>query len=270
MTDGKIRIVAAIALTGLSVFAQAAPKEADDAVAKEQVVSGSISGSNKSAGIPRRTVAGVKQVVPSVAYPKVYRFLVIEAMKSFQARDFRGAIAFADKADAILPPTTYTLNVRGAVAIEQLRFEEGKDFCMRALKLDEDFFPARFNLCEIPFNQRDYKLARSGFMVLYNETDRDDPTIELIVYRIFLTYLLDGDIIHAHDWLEKIPFPSQTPAYQYANAALDRKDGRIAEWREWLQSAEFIWPEIKRVNFADVLIHLGWLKDDLAPNDDGR
>ena len=43
--------------------------------------------------------------------------------------------------------------VRGAVAIEKGQFEEGLKFCQQALKLDPKFFPARFNICEIPFQQ---------------------------------------------------------------------------------------------------------------------
>lgn len=233
---------------------------------KEEALSGSISGTKKAVAVAR-IAPKTEEAPPDTIYPREYRYLVAEAMKSFQARDYRGAIVFTDRADAIFPPTCYTINIRGAVAIEQRRFDEGRDLCLRALKLQPGFFPARFNLCEVPFIQGDYKLARSGFMVLYNETAKDDPTIELLTYRIFLTYLLEADTVHAQDWLEKIPFPSQTAAYQYAHAAWERKHGRMTQWHEWLQSAEFIWPEIKRANFVDVLVHLGWLKDSLAPND---
>ena len=195
-------------------------------------------------------------------FPTQYLLYVAEAMKSFQARDFDGAMSYADRADLLVPPTVWTLNVRGAVAIEQLKFEEGKKFCTDALKMEPDFFPAKFNLCEIPFLQKKYDEARAGWLQLYKHTASDDPTVELLVYRIFMTYLLENDMAHAKEWKEKLPFPSQTPAYQYANAAWERQNGNTKKWEEWIQSAEFIWPLSKRSSFADVLLQLKWLTTD--------
>ena len=60
--------------------------------------------------------------------------------------------------------------------------------------------------------------------------------------------------------MEKIPFPSQTPAYQYAHAAWSRQKGDLAKWDDWLRSAAYVWPEVKRSEFTDVLFQLGWLK----------
>ena len=203
------------------------------------------------------------QLAPARAnFPSQYLLYVAEAMKSFQARDFAGALSYADRADALLPPTVWTLNVRGAVAIEQLKFDEGEKYCLDALKMEPGFFPAKFNLCEIPFLQKKYHDARKGWQALYNSTAPDDPTVELLVYRIFLTYLLESDMVRAKEWLEKLPFPSQTPAYQYAHAAWERQNGNLTKFEEWIESAEFIWPLSKRASFADVLLQLNWLKKE--------
>ena len=195
-----------------------------------------------------------------------YLLYVAEAMKSFQARDFAGALSYADRADALVPPSVWTLNVRGAVAIEQLKFEEGEKYCLQALKMDPSFFPAKFNLCEIPFLQKRYAAARAGWEVLYAHTAADDPTIELLVYRIYLTYLLEANMRAAKEWLEKLPFPSQTPAYQYAHAAWERQNGNEKKWQEWIESADFIWPISKRASFSDVLYQLKWLGQDGSPS----
>jgi tetratricopeptide (TPR) repeat protein len=202
---------------------------------------------------------------PSTAnFPSQYLLFVAEAMKSFQARDFEGAIAYADRADALLPPTVWTINVRGAVAIERLQFADGEKFCMEALKLDPSFFPAKFNLAEIPFLQGKYPEARKRWETLYDRIAHDDPTGELLIYRIFLTFLLERDMAAARSWLDKLPFPSQTPAYQYAHAAWERQNGDIKKWQEWIDSAEFIWPLSKRSSFSDVLLQLKWLQKDAA------
>lgn len=194
------------------------------------------------------------------SFPSRYQFLLIEGMKRFQIRDFKGAMEYVDKADEILPPTSWSLNIRGAIAIELHDFERGLKYCKDSLKLDPGFFPAKFNICEIPFLQGQYADARRLWSELYSGMKSGDPSNELVIYRIFLTFLLEKDMHQAEDWLEKLPFPSQTPAYQYAHAAWARQQGDLAKWDEWLRSAAYIWPEMKRAEFVDVLIQLGWMK----------
>ena len=211
--------------------------------------------------------------VPHQQYPKEYQLLVVESIKSFQARDYKGAIAFVDKADAMLPPTIWTLNTRGAVAIEAHEFAEGLKYCEQALKLDPSFLPAKFNLCEIPFLQGKYADARTLWMKLLETIPgtglggKGDGTSELLNYRVFLTYILEKDLGNAKIWKEKIPFPSQTPAHQYVNAVWERQNGNMDGWNEWLRNAEFVWPRIQRANFVDVLIQLEWMKaSDIGGN----
>ncbi len=192
--------------------------------------------------------------------PSRYQFLLTEAMRRFQLRDFKGATDYADRADQVLPPTVWSLNVRGAIAIEQRDFDLGYKFCSDALKLEPGFFPARFNICEIPFLQGKYAEARGLWLKVFAAVRPGEPTAELVTYRIFLTYLLENDFDHASEWMEKIPFPSQTPAYQYAHAAWARQKGDLAKWDDWIRSAAYVWPEAKRSEYTDVLFQLGWLK----------
>jgi tetratricopeptide (TPR) repeat protein len=194
--------------------------------------------------------------------PSRYQFLLNEAMRRFQLRDFKGALDYVDRADEILPPTSWSLNVRGAVAIEQRDFDRGFRYCTDALKVDPDFLPAKFNLCEIPFLRGKFADARRLWGQLFSLLKPGDSMSELLIYRIYLTFLLEKDFDHAKEWLDKLPFPSQTPAYQYAHAAWARQEGDLAKWNEWLRSAAFIWPESKRGQFVDVLIQLGWMKQE--------
>ena len=194
------------------------------------------------------------------AFPSRYQFLLTEAMRRFQLRDFKGATDYVDRADEVLPPTAWSLNVRGAIAIEQHDFDRGYKYCSDALKLDPGFFPAKFNISEIPFLEGKYAEARVLWTKVLATLRAGDSTVELVTYRIFLTYLLENNFDRAKEWLEKIPFPSQTPAYQYANAAWARQKGDLAKWDDWIRSASYIWPEAKRSEYMDVLVQLGWLK----------
>ncbi len=74
-------------------------------------------------------------------YPPAYINALRDAMRSFSERDFPTAIALVDKADTLHTPTSMSLNVRGAIAIEEHRFEQGRALCIEALKQDPHFFP---------------------------------------------------------------------------------------------------------------------------------
>jgi len=213
----------------------------------------------KDAGGPRSELSS-RSPLKLNSMPSRYQFLLNEAIRRFQVRDFKGALDYVDRADEILPPTSWSLNARGAVAIEQRDFDRGFKYCTDALKVDPDFMPAKFNLCEIPFLQGNYADARRLWGQLFSMIRPGDSRSELLTYRIYLTFLLERDFGHAKEWLDKLPFPSQTPAYQYAHAAWARQNGDLAKWDEWLRSAAFIWPESKRGEFVDVLIQLGWMK----------
>lgn len=195
-----------------------------------------------------------------------YRNLVIEALARFQSRDFTGALKLTDRADQMQLPNVWTLNIRGAVAIERREYEEGARYCRAALEIDPNFFPAKFNLCEIPFLQGRYAEAREMWQHLLDHhpvnglRKQEDDVQELLGYRIFLCYLLAKDKTNAKIWLDKLPTPSTTPAYFYANAVWERHEGRMEKWNEWIRHAEYVWPENQRANFIDVLIQLQWMK----------
>lgn len=189
------------------------------------------------------------------SYPPIYLNLIRDAMRAFAARDFEAAISLVDKADGIFQVSPVALNVRGAVAIEQRKFEEGRTFCDKALKLDANFFPSRFNLCEIPFVQGQYPEARAMFEKLLEAYPKND----LLKFRIFLTYLLEKNDTVAAEQLEKLPFLSDTPVYYYANASWAFAHGKQEEAKTWLSRGYDVFPPARHMNFIDVFYDLGWM-----------
>lgn len=189
-------------------------------------------------------------------YPPAYVEVMRSAIRAFLARDFPGAVKKLQQADKMFPDTIYALNMRGAIAIEQKQLEEGARYCREALQKDPKFFPARFNLAEIPFVQRKYPEARKMFEELLEE-DRDN---ELLQYRVFMTYLLEGNDEAAKKALDAIKFPSNTASYYYANAAWEFAHGNEEKARGWVRSGDWVFPPSRNTNFSDVLYDLGWLK----------
>lgn len=189
------------------------------------------------------------------SYPPIYLGYIRDAMRAFAARDFESAIALVNKADGNFQVTPVALNVRGAVAIEQRKFAEGRDLCDKALKLDSNFFPARFNLCEIPFVQGQYAEARAMFEKLLEVYPKND----LLKFRIYLTHLLEKNEAVAAEQLEKMPFLSDTPVFYYANAAWAFAHGKPDEAKKWLSRGYDVFPPPRHMNFIDVFYDLGWM-----------
>ncbi len=188
--------------------------------------------------------------------PPAYIATLKGAMSSFAARDFKTAIALVDKAEGLYQPSAMTVNVRAAVAIEEKKFDEGREFCLKALQLDPKFFPALFNLAEIPFMQGKYAEARLAYEKLLD----DEASADLIKFRLYLTYLLEKDDERAKVQLDKIPLLNDTPIYFFAFAAWEFAHGDEKKAQSYLNSAETVFPKTKLSNFADVFYDIGWLK----------
>jgi tetratricopeptide (TPR) repeat protein len=197
---------------------------------------------------------------PLAGSPPSYREAMIGAMRSFTSRDFATARAMVEKADTSFQQTPVSLNILGAISIEERKFDEGRDFCLKALKIDPKFFPARFNLAEIPFVQAKYSEARA----MFEQLQEDEPKDDLLKFRIFLTHLLDKNEAEAKEHLDAIPLINETPISFYANAAWHFAYGNEKDARDWIASGLRTFPPARHINFIEVFYDLGWLKRGAA------
>jgi tetratricopeptide (TPR) repeat protein len=194
--------------------------------------------------------------------PPAYRDALIGAMRSFTLREFEKAREQVQKADSSWQQTPVSLNILGAIEIEQKNFDEGRKLCLAALNKDPRFFPARFNLAEIPFVQGKYAEARATFLKL----QEDEPDDDLLKFRIFLTYLLEKNDTEAKRQLDNIPLINDSPISFYANAAWEFAHGEERKGKDWIASGARTFPPIKHINFIEVFYDLGWLQR--APKQD--
>ena len=188
--------------------------------------------------------------------PPDYIKTVQSAMRAFASRDFKTALVLVDKSEGMYQPTAMTVNVRAAIAIEDKKFDEGKEYCLKALQLDPKFFPALFNLAEIPFMQGKYAEARLAYEKLLD----DESSADLIKFRLYLTYLLEKNDEVAKQLLDKIPLLNDSPIYFYGYAAWEFAHGDEKKAQSYLNSAETVFPKAKLGNFLDVFYDIGWLK----------
>jgi tetratricopeptide (TPR) repeat protein len=195
------------------------------------------------------------------SYPPEYRAGLVEMAKAFGVRDFPATLEAIDKLEKMAPPNAHTVNTRAAVMIEQHNYEEGRRLCQEALKLDPKYYPAKFNLGEIPLMEGKYPEARAIFQTLLNANPRD----ELSEFRIFLTFLLEKNDAAAREILGRMRFPSDTPAFYYANAAWEFTHGNAAEGKAWVDRGNWVFGKEKAQNFAESLIQQGWIEREAPP-----
>ncbi len=185
-----------------------------------------------------------------------------QAQQAMQERDFANAQKLAEEADIAQPNQTAILNLRGEIALEQKSYDEAEGFFKRALKVDGKFREAQFNLAEVPFRKKDYPAARTRFEGLMKATPGGDKNqaAQLIRFKIYLTYLLEGKDARAQKLMEQFQFTGDTPALYYAQAAWEFKHDNATKANDWVTSARKIYPLALNTVFASGFYDLGWLQ----------
>jgi len=189
-----------------------------------------------------------------------------QALQAYEQRDFDSAARLAEQADTAEPNQAQILNLRGAILLEQQKYDEAEGFFKEALKVDPKFREAQFNLADVPFRNKDYAKARDRFQALLKQTPGGDKNqaAQLINFRIFLTYLLEGKDSRAQKLMEQFQFSGDTPALYYAEAAWEFKHDNTDKANDWITSARKIYPSASNAVYAAGFYDLGWLKNAIA------
>lgn len=185
-----------------------------------------------------------------------YLRLLRDAGVEFQNRNLDSALKILDQADAIKLDTPVALNLRGAVHTEKKEFEKADELFKKALAAAPDYFAAEFNRGEILFMQKKYPEARAHFEKML-EKYKDN---ELLQYKICLAYLQEDNLEKAVEWKDKIKFPSDSPAYYFAHAALSFDRGDEADAVQWIASSERIFGPENILLFLESLVDLGYVE----------
>src|SRR5437016_11033095 len=189
-----------------------------------------------------------------------------QGLQAYEQRDFDSAARLAEQADTAEPNQPQVLNLRGAILLEQQKYDEAERFFKQALTADPKFREAQFNLADVPFRNKDYAEARDRFQALLKQTPGGDKNqaAQLINFRIFLTYLLEGKDSRAQKLMEQFQFSGDTPALYYAEAAWEFKHDNADKANDWITSARKIYPSASNAQYAAGFYDLGWLKNAMV------
>ncbi len=164
------------------------------------------------------------------------KVLIQGALADFDGKKFDDALEKLKKVDAAMPEDPFILNLLGAAYTKKKEFAPAEDCFKRALAKQPDFFPAKFNIGELLFLQRRYAEALEYFEAM----QKTDPRNELLQFKVFLCELQLGDKEAATKTLKSIKYPGETPAWYYAQAAWESKNGNNAKAIEYVKGAKYI------------------------------
>ncbi len=189
-----------------------------------------------------------------------------QAEQALQQRDMTAARKLIDEADAADANQPAVINLRGEILLEQKEFDQAETEFRKAIKIDPKFRDAQYNLAQIPFKKKEYTKARERFESLFSTTSGvdKDRAAQLIKFKVYLTYLLEGKDSRAQKMMEQFQFTGDTPALYYAQAAWEFKHGNATKANDWVTSARKIYSSALNGVFSDSFFDLGWLQTPTA------
>ena len=185
-----------------------------------------------------------------------------EAQQALQQHDFENARKYVEESDAADPNQAATSNLRGEILMEQKDYAGAEAAFKKALKINPKFNEAQYNLAQIPFKEKDYAAARERFDTLLKQTPGGDKNqaAQILKYKIFMTYLLEGKDSRAQKLMEQFQFTGDTPALYYAQAAWEFQHNNPDKASDWVTSAKKIYSPALNGVFADAFYDLGWMQ----------
>jgi tetratricopeptide (TPR) repeat protein len=198
----------------------------------------------------------------------------LEAMydKAFQAFDnarYDEALKALDAIDAKQPDLAESLNLRGVVYMRQGKYDKAEVALRKALSLEPKFWNASFNLAEIPFLKKDWAEARNRFEALIagDNQGMQPETVQLIQYKILLTFVLQGRE-NTVDWiLNKFEQAKDSPALYFSNAAIAFQHGNQKEAKDWISAADKRFSSSLNKLYSESFYEVGWMQ---KPAGEGR
>jgi len=161
-------------------------------------------------------------------------------------------------ANAVLqaePQNMFALSLRGNINTEKKLWDLAVKDYQAILQIDGKNSPAKFNLAEIKFRQKDYDGARPGFLDLGKDPDLGD----LASYKVFLCDLFGNHEDVASKEFDAFNQVGGNASYYFANAAWDLYHHKPDDAMGWLNSAVRIYAPAKVNLYTSSLRDLGYL-----------
>ena len=198
------------------------------------------------------------------AAPPYVGSLLEAAQTDYQNGRLDSALAKLDQRDKTKKESAEALDLRGAIALEQGNFDAARQAFTEAHQREPDLFAPRLHLGDLAFRAKKYREARAIYEQLLRETNVLISN-ERTRYGLLLIALATRDEAAAQTALAKIKFPTQSPAYYFAQAAFEFARGHNGAAQKWIATAREIFAPPLLAWFARPFYDLGWEKTKPPP-----
>lgn len=144
--------------------------------------------------------------------------------------------------------------------MEQQKFDAAKEAFELGHTTSPEIFAPRLHLGDLFMRQKKFAEARAQYRQLIKETDIQLSN-ERLRFAVLLTYLGEKDEENAKAALDGIKFPTEGPAYYYAQAAWAFAHDKKSDGRSWADKGHDFHSEDVTAWFALHLYGMGWLKN---------
>lgn len=174
-------------------------------------------------------------------------------IETYDKGDYKAVIAKLDALAEGQAPDPLLLNLYGSVHTKMKDHAKANEYFDKALEIQPGYFPALYNKGEILFLEKNYPAARSHFQEM-RESDRRN---ELLQFKVVLCDLETGEEESAKRIMNAIKYPGDSPAWHYAQAAWELKQGNKGKARRLVRGARFIYGD-KTSLFDETFQNLGY------------
>ena len=210
----------------------------------------------------RSLLAAVLVFSASIAWAAEENATGINAMEAagreFQQRNFDAALATLNDAEKRGDPTAKSFILKGRIYAEQQKYDEATFAFDSAYKLEPGSL-ARLCEADMFVGQKKWDEARALYESAMKETNILISN-ERLRYGVLIASLGAKDEDGSRTAFEKLPFPTESAAYYYAQAAWAFAHGAKSDGDKWIRRAEEIFPAKSTACFARPLFDLGWIK----------
>jgi tetratricopeptide (TPR) repeat protein len=186
--------------------------------------------------------------------------LLETAKSNFRQGNFGGALALLDQLDKAQSGNAESLDIRGIIYFEQGKLDEAKKAFRAASAADAKGFPPQLHFGDVLLREKKFADARGIYEKLMEETNIQVSN-ERLRYAVLLTYLFEHNETRAQTALERITFPTESPAYYYAQASWEFAHNRRDDATKWLKAAARMFDDKSIAWFARPLYDFGWTRE---------
>jgi tetratricopeptide (TPR) repeat protein len=181
------------------------------------------------------------------------------AKQSYLNGKFDEALTALDRLDKAAGATVESLDLRGCIYMEQGKLDDAAKAFESAHLVSYDAFAPRIHLADVMLRQKKFADARREYEKLL-DLIKTPMWPDYLRVGVLLTYLGENGETGAQRALHAIVFPTETPAYYYAQATWAFSHGKKTEGNKWLGTARKIFDASKTGWFDRALHQFGWLK----------